>query len=147
MAFRASNLVPHEAYRIVKQAAVALKTNLQRINLELAGSNADYETLRGIYRLMERASEQFSSLSTTAGLAEYARSQENDGTYDVAAEFAAMQSAITAALSWMDANIPTSVTVGPPSTWGDGTMVINEFTPAQTGGLRSKIAAVIATID
>jgi hypothetical protein len=147
MTFRASNVVPQEAYRIVKQAAVNLKTNLQGINSQLASADADYEFLRNIYRVMERAQTQLSELATTPGLGDYAQAQEGDDTYDVAAEFTTMLASITAARGWMEANVPTNVTVGSPSTWGDGTLVTNVFTQAQTAGLRTALSAVIATIS
>jgi len=148
MAFKASNVVPQEAYRIVKGAAVQLKANLQGINTRLSASGADYDFLREIYRTLARANNQFDNLKTTPGLAAYATEQENDVSYNVVTEFTTMQAAISSALSWMDTNVPTSVTVKTPNQWADGeTLISNTFTAAQTAGLRTALSAVISAID
>lgn len=147
MAFKASNSVPAAAYRIVKGAAAQLKVNLQAINTQLAASGADYDYLRDIYRTLARADAQFANLQTTPGLAQYAKDQENDQAYDVAAEFTAMRNTISAATAWMDTNVPTDVTAKTPSQWGDDTLISDAFTPAQTSGLRTALSAVISAID
>lgn len=147
MAFKASNVVPQEAYRIVRGAANQLRINLIAIKAQLAASGADYAYLKSIVRLLVNANNQFDTLKSTPGLAAYAQEQENDPTYDVAAEFTAMQSAITGAIAWMDANVPTSVTVGAPSTWGEGSIITNTFTAGQTAGLQTAIQSVIDEIS
>jgi len=147
MAFRASNIVPQTAYQTVKSAAVQLKINLQGINSRLEAQSATYDFLREVYRTLERANSQFTALRGTPGLADYAKAQENDAAYDVVAEFTAMQGSITAALAWLDSNVPTNVTAKAPASWGDGTLIATEFTPAQTSGLRGVLSAVIASIS
>jgi len=147
MAFRASNVVPQEAYRMAKGAAVNIKRHCQSYNTKMAASGADYELLRAIARTLRDGGNQLSELSGTPGLAAYAQAQEDDGSYDVVAEFLALQSAISAAIAWLDANVPTSVTVQPPSAWDNGPLVIETFTPPQTEGLRSALSAVINAID
>lgn len=147
MAFRAGNVIPIEAYTIVKRAAVQLKLNMQSMKAQLAASGANYDYLRDIYRTLERANSQFDNLKTTPGLAAYAQDQENDPAYDVAAEFTAMQAAITAAMTWMDSNVPTSVTAKSPANWGDGSLIETAFTAGQTAGLRTALQGVIDTIS
>lgn len=146
MAFKASNILPQEAYQTVKRAAVQLKVNLASFNTRLAGSSADYDFLRDIYQTLARADSQFTSLRSTQGLADFARVQEGDPSYDVAAEFVGMQAAIAVALSWLDANIPTNVELKTPFNWSDGTMVSTTFNVTQTAGLRTEIDAILATI-
>jgi len=147
MAFRASSIVPSDAYAIVKRAAVQLKINLQGFNTTMQAGNINYEFLQGVYMTLKRADDQFDNLKTTPGLAAYAADQENDQTYDVAAEFNAMQSAINAAINWLNSNIPTSVTAKTPDTWDGGVIIANEFTPAQTAGLRTQLTNVINAIE
>ena len=146
MAFRASNVLSSTAYDIVRRAAVQLKINLQGINLRLSSSDADYDFLREIFRTLERANNQFNTLKTTPGLADYAKDQEVDPTYNIVAEFTSMQSTITASIDWIVANIPTNVTAKTPDNWGDGTLISNTFTPAQTSGLRTQLSSVITEI-
>jgi hypothetical protein len=149
MAFRASNAIPQEAYRIVKGAAVQLKANLQGMNVQLAAADAGYEFLRDIYRTLSRADAQMNLLAATPGIAAYAQAQENDAQYDVVAEFLAMQAAINDAIGWMDTNVPTSgITATSPAGWTDGgSMIATVFTSAQTEPLRTALQAVVATID
>jgi len=147
MTFRASNILPQEAYQTVKRAAVQLKINLASFNAQLASSGADYDFLQAIYRTLTRADDQFTALKSTQGLAAFAKYQEDDDTYDVVTAFAEMQAAIVGAKAWLDANVPTSVTVKPPADWTDDTMISNAFSPAQTAGLRIELTAVINVIS
>lgn len=146
MAFKASNVLPSTAYDTVRRTAIQLKNNLQAVNARLAASNTDYDYLREIYLLLKRADDQFDTLSATPGISQYAKEMENDPLYDVAAEFTAMQGAISSALAWLDSNVPTNVTIKSPASWDNGTLITNTFTPAQTAGLRTKISDVIAEI-
>lgn len=140
MAFKASNVVPQEAYRIVKQAAVNLKANLQTANATMAAGVVGVPYLRALYERLADTNAQFDALKTTPGLAAYAQAQEDDPAYDVVAEFTAMQTAIVAALAWMDTNEPAQVSI-------EDFEVTTTFSPGATAGLRSELAAVIATID
>lgn len=147
MAFKASNVVPQEAYRQVKGAAVQLKVNLMSFKAKMAASGADYDYLHGIYMTLKRADDQFTSLKSTSGLAQYAKDQESDQAYDVAAAFTSMQAEISTAMAWMVANVPTNVTAKSPDQWGDSTLISNTFTAAQTSGLQTALQGVIDEIS
>lgn len=69
--------------------------------------------------------------ASTPGLAQYAKDQLNDQTYDIVAEYNAMRTAAIALRDWLDANIPAE-----PS-----------YTPAQTAGFRTAADAFLATIE
>jgi len=147
MAFRASNVVPSEALRMTKGAAVQLKANVNSFISTLASQSVGFSELRGIYRTLERADAQFTSLAATPGLAAYAQAQEDDSTYDVAAEFAAMRAAVQSAINWIGTNVPTTATVAPIEQWTDQTVTSDAFTPAQTAGLRAALQGVADTIS
>lgn len=147
MSFRASNVVPSDAYQILKRAAVQLKINLVSQNARLLASGADYSFLQDIYLTLTRANGQFDALKVTPGLAEYAQVQENDHAYDVAAAFTSMQAAIVGATGWMNANVPTSVTAKAPATWDGGVIIATTFTPAATAGLRAALQGVVDSIS
>lgn len=147
MAFRASNVIPQTAYQTVKGAAVQLRLNVQAMVAHLAVNDATYDYLRGVYQTLKRANDQFTTLRSTPGLADYAKAQEDDPTYDVAAEFVAMQNTIASTLTWMEANVPLSVTLRPMSEWNDsGSLVATSFTPAQTAQLRTYLNEVVASV-
>jgi len=147
MAFKASNVLPSDAYRTVKRAAVQLKVNLQGMVSYMGINGADYDYLKAVYLTLNRARDQFNDLKTTPGLSQYARDQENSQAYDVGAEFNSMVASIDAALTWIDANVPTNVTVKPPGQWGNETMISNTFTAGQTAGLRTALQAVVVEIE
>lgn len=147
MTFRASSVVPQNAYQQVKATAVQLKLNVTGIISTLAAGNATYDYLRGVYLTLKRAQDQFDALKVTPGLSNYAKAQENDPAYDVGAEFVAMQGAIGNAMSWMEANVPTSATIKPVASWdASGSLIQTEFTPVQTAGLRTVLSTVTAAI-
>jgi len=147
MTFRASNILPQEAYQTVKKAAWQLNINLVSFNAQLASTGADYNFLRSIYQTLTRSNNQLTALEATPGLAAFAQAQEDDVTYNVAAEFVTLEAAIGDALLWLDTNIPTAVTLKSPGAWDDGTMVATVFSPAQTAGLQAALATVVAAIS
>jgi hypothetical protein len=148
MAFRATSITTQRAYQQVKGAAANVRANCAGFISRLAGGNADYVLLRDIYVLLHNASAQLTSLAATPGLAAYASDQEGDPEYDVVAEFTALQATLAAALSWMGSNVPTNVTAVSPANWPSSEgLIATTFTPAQTAGLRTQLAAVVAAIS
>lgn len=147
MAFRATNIVPQRAYQQVKGAAANVKAECASYIAQMAASGANYVLLRDLYVFLKNANAQFTTLAATPGIVTYAKAQEDDENYDVAAEFTAMQSAITAVLAWMNANVPTSVTALAPSAWtATGPLISTSFNAAQTLGLRTALQAAADSI-
>lgn len=147
MAFRATNVIPQISYQQVRGAARNVKANCAAFIAQMAASGANYTFLRDAYIFLKNADAQFASLAATPGLAEYAAAQEDDPAYDVAAEFTAMRGTIAAVLSWMDANVPTSVTAVAPTAWTQsGPLIATTFTPAQTTPLRTLLQACADSI-
>ena len=147
MPFLASNTIPQDAYQRTKRTAVSLKANCQGFVTQLAAANANYSFLRDIYMTLKNANAFFETMKAVPGIGDYAKAQENDAAYNVAAEFTAMQGAIATAVTWMNSNVPTSVTAITPANWTDnGPMIATEFTPAQTATLRTHITAVANSI-
>lgn len=146
MAFLASNAITSDAYIRIKRTANQLKLNLESFNIQLQSENTDYDFLRSIYLTMQRANNQFDELQATPGLAAYAKDQEDNQDYDIVGEFGAMLQTIDVAVAWMVANVPLDVNAVPVDQWDEGTMISNTFTPAQTVGLQSALANIIAGI-
>ena len=147
MAFRATNVIPQLAYQQVRNLARNVKVNCAAFVSQMAASGATYTLLRDIYVFLKSADAQFDALAATPGLALYAQQQENDPTYDVAAEFTAMRATIATALSWMATNVPTSVTAVAPAEWTqNGPLIATTFTSAQTAPLRTLLQSVADSI-
>lgn len=148
MTFRASNVVPQTAYETVRNAAMNLKLNCQTLDAQMAASGADYSRLQGIYTFLKSARDQLVALSATPGLADYAKTQEDDPAYDVVAEFTNLVAQVNAALAWMEANIPTAVTLKSVSLWQQGVSVIQtSFNPAATAPLRTALQAIVSAVS
>lgn len=147
MAFKASNIVPQEAYAVTKSAAVQLKLNVAAFISTLAANNASYEFLRDIYRTLARGKNQLNALASTPGLVDYAKVQEDDPAYDVVAEFSALLGAVANAMTWMETNVPLTVTLKPLAEWTDTTVIATTFTPAQTAAFRTHLSAVVNAIS
>ena len=77
------------------------------------------------------------------GMGNFAKAQEDDVLYDVAAEFNAVLAAIVAVRDWMVTNI------GSPNGWVTFSVTgvaTKTYTSAQTAGLRTQLDALITTI-
>lgn len=147
MTFPASGVLPARAFDEIRQTAVTVKQTCTNYINTASSQNVDYDFIKAILFALNRANDRFNQLRTTPGLAAYAKAQVDDPNFDIAAEFSAMQSAITGALDWAATNIPTNVTLKPTSQWDSGSIVSGSFTPAQTAGLRSVLQSVVDTIS
>jgi hypothetical protein len=147
MAFRASNEVATQAYVEVKRQAVHLKQTLNGMILRMSSESIDYDYLAMLYNTLEAANVRFDALKGTPGLSAHAKTQENDPAYDVAAEFAAMQTAITNAQAWIVNNVPLNVALVSPAQWTNGVKIDALFTSAQTAPLRTVLQTVTASIQ
>jgi hypothetical protein len=89
----------------------------------------------------------FDEARTIPGLVDYVRAQKNAPSLDVVAEFSSMLAAMDGVVSWIIANFPKDA--GGfllRETWGVSGPVDRIFAPAQTAGLRTQLASLIATI-
>lgn len=147
MAFKATNVVPQKAYEQVKGAAAQLKGTIPGVVSHMANNSIGLEDARNVYFMLKRAHDQLDSLKSTPGLPAYAQAQENDGTYDVAAEFTALLTNIQTGITWIENNVPATVSLAPASQWTtSGTLSDTAFTPAQTAGLRTALNTIEASI-
>jgi hypothetical protein len=148
MTFRASSIDTANAYKIIKGTANQVRINVPPANAQMQANGATYEDLRDTYNFILNSKDQINLLKTTPGLEQYAKDQENDPTYDIVAEFNTMLTAMDSVLTWMDVNIPVANrTLKAPADWGEGTIVSDSFTPAQTVGLQTELTALEATIS
>lgn len=148
MAFRATNVIPQVAYQRARATATNVRANCSSFISQMAAGATSYTLLRDAYIFLQNADADFAALAQTPGLAEYATAQEHDEGYDVAAEFGAMRGAVQAVMTWMSANVPTSVTATAPAQWThSGPLIATTFSVAQTAPLRTLMQAVVASIE
>lgn len=105
MAFRAGSIILSRAYIEVKTRALSMKNRAISGQSDMTDNvNSDYLielmlALRSDYSRLEE-------LRVMPGLVAYAKDQENDALYDIAAEFSVMQAAASAAVLWIKNNLP-----------------------------------------
>lgn len=147
MAFRATNILPETGYDQAKKVATQVKRFSANRSADLAvGANSDL--MLGTVETMLIFKEQFATLTTIPGIGDYAKEQENDPTYDVAAEFTAMLALIDSVISTVTAGFPVdgsdfllAYTFNP-----DGSQAPRAFTPPQTVTIRAALDALDAGI-
>ena len=91
----------------------------------------------------------FDSVSSLPGLAAYAQNEENDGTYDVVAEFTAMRTEAIGTRDWILTNFPTAPSgeIIKDTLESNGDITVRQFTNVETAGLQSALGLLIATIN
>ena len=148
MAFRASSIIPAEAYKQVKQLAVNVKRYSQGAITSSAAGPITYDDIRDLYVFLKNAEAQLVSLAAIPGLSEYAAAQEDGDDYNIGAEFTEMLNAIAAARSWMTANVPTTgITAVAPESWtASGSMIATTFASEQTAALRTNLQTIVNAI-
>ena len=143
MTFRASNFIPEQGYRDAKAAAVQIKSYsaaaVQRLQ---ASVNADVVLM--IFHDIRRFGEQLDQIKIIPGLADYAKAQETDPTYDVVAEFTALVASMDAVKANILGTFPTdgSGYLLEKKFNAQGTYDYRQFTAAQTATLRGLLDTV-----
>ena len=142
MAFRASNLLPEKGYAEARQIAVNIKRSSNDYIAKLAGGT-DADSILSALWFFVRNSNRLNELATIPGIGDYAKEQENDPTYDVAAEFTALVALIDDAEAWIRTALPVD---------GDDYLLIYElntnsliargFTAGQVAPLVTKLQAI-----
>jgi len=147
MAFRATNILPVDALRRIKLLLVDCRRESVRLSTQLAaGTNS--ETILNSLVALGQIRAQLQTLATTPGLAVFARAQEDDVNYDIAAEYTGVVAAINAAGAALAAIIPKQSGYLLAYTLdSSGFQVSREFTPAECASAIPSVDALIAFIE
>lgn len=140
MAWPASTFALQTILDSVDGHAVNLKAAAQRIATDSASAGSDRDTLLRFAQLLSAGIDQWDAAAAVPELAAFAKTAKRDQAIDVAAEFVAMRAAAVSLRDWIVANVPA------PTIGARGYYENQVFTVAQTGPLRTRIAAFTATI-
>jgi hypothetical protein len=149
MTFRALNTLPDKAFTEAKSLAASIRSQAQQAATDFTSTGADADRILSLIRRLIGARKRFNELKTTPGLAAHAQEQENDPTYDVAAEFTAMLATLQAAEDALIAAIPRD---------GSGYLLLQtmnaqgdlgprQFTPAQLNSIVPLFVAIVDSIS
>lgn len=141
MAFKASQLPLQRGFERALDVAGQEKRALDSWAAQLNGTITGLDAVAMLANL-DRVLAVFTEVAALPGMAEYAKTQFGSATYDVAAEFSAVISALAAVRSWLRTNIPANAV-----SISNGVMVGATYTPAQTAELKALVVAAAATIE
>lgn len=131
----------------VDHQMIDLKRFCQQAHARLAAADTPSPMILDLRRTLATISARLMTLATTPGLAAYAQEQKNAPGLNIATEFSTVQTAISDAITYIEAAIPKSGTYLLHEEWGAGGTIINrQFTPVATQTLRTKLDAIITGI-
>lgn len=140
MAFNATTITLRKGLDAILEIAAQEKNYLAQWNAALAG-NIDAQYALIILANLDRVLPLLDSYVALHGMGEYAQTQLGSDTYDIAAEYSAMKTALLNLRDWLRANIPSNAI-----TITNGVQVPAVFPPAATAPLRALVQAAAATI-
>jgi len=148
MAFRASNVLPQAAYTSIRGQLLRLKQYLNAQSSQMGATGYNSDRLMDLVQTLAETTAAMTTAAATPGIVQYARDQEDDQSYNVAAEFTSLQALI-------DAAIVTITNAIPKSNPGDylalytlsGTnQVARTFTVGQMAAIKTELDGIIASI-
>ncbi len=147
MTFRVGGL--GKAYLKVQNEAIQLRAFAVTAQANLAAGNISANAVISVLTRMTGSIAVFDSVSSIPGLAVYAQNEENDVSYDVAAEFTAMRTEAIGTRDWILSNFPTAASgeIIKDTLESDGSITVRQFTPVETAGLQSALGLLIAQIN
>lgn len=150
MSYPASQLAAAEAFSIINRTAITAKAQAQAFSVRSAAGPVSRIEVLELQRTIAGAAARLLQLSTTPGLAQYARDQFANQALDVVAEFTAMRAAMVGLRDWIFANFPRDPATQAVLTHTydvDGVATQLTFTSAQLAELRTQVATFAATIS
>ena len=148
MAFKALSINLARAYDEIKREALRVYNEAVSLkNASLAGDISSSQIL-GLAGNLRSARILMEERRVISGITEYAKTQEDDVTYDVSAEYVIMRGALDAILMWISSAMPESGGYLQVETLNaDGSITYRNFSTAQTAGLRTALDTLIASIE
>lgn len=151
MAYKARTRTLTNRIDTVDGVAIKLVDTAQALSDRSAAGPVNRNELRLLQRQCALAVAEFDAIRGATGIVAKVREEkQEDTTYDVAAEFLAHRNAVESLRAWIHDNFPTDSTSGADlddSYNSDGTRVPLTFTTAQLATFRTRVAALVATIE
>lgn len=153
MAFPSSNGTAQvslaEAWTDARAAAANVKTRAQLASTAAGGGALTGDAAIALALFLADSKVQLQRDAAVSGMAAYAQSQVGNPALNVATEFSAMQTALDGVVAWIVSNFPKDAggRLLHQTLTAAGRPVSAPFTAAQTAGLRTALASLIAAID
>lgn len=148
MAFRATNQIPEQGLARAKALAVRTRDYCQSRSTQFAAGGVNSDNVLATFHDLRRARDELDQVKAIPGIADYAKAQENDAGYDVAAEFAALVTAVEAVMTEIQTSFPVDANgYLLEKQWApDGTYTFRQFSAAQLATAKTLLDAVVAQV-
>lgn len=143
MAFRA---VKADTYAAIRSRATQLKKLAADSKAVMLAGPVSASAIRQLLDLFIQGKAELQAAGAVPGMADFAKAQEGDTNYDVAAEFTAMVNACNGVINWIVANMPTNSGYVLAEQWSSSGVTVRTFSTAETAGLRTTLETFIATV-
>jgi len=146
MAFPANTDALAATLLAVQSEAKSLKQYATDVKAASLAGPISANVVVDLYLRLVAAKARFTAAAGVSGLGAYAQAQLGGGGLDVAAEFAAMNSAIDGVRTWIDGNFPSNAGYILKDQLGAGGVTVRTFTTAALATFRAQLDSLIATI-
>jgi hypothetical protein len=147
MAFRASSAIPAAALDEAKRTALRVKQVAQAYSTKFLAATTRRDDVIGCWQEFSAFAAALVRLRDTPGIGAYATAQENDGAYDVTAEFNALLTAVNDVVNNIASTFPKDASSFlAVAKFGAGSLDYGTFTAAQLLTLRTLLDAAAAQV-
>lgn len=145
MAFNTNRLA--RVYQQITDEAAEIKRQAASLRAQAAAGNVQSTQILDWFIGLGSSRVTIAALASTPGLADYARNESSNESYDVAAEYTTMLAAIDGSMAWVTTNFPKDGSGYLLARQFSGnTIVDRSFNTAATAGLRTLLDSLTATI-
>lgn len=131
----------------VDRRAMSVKEYATRYRTQMAAGDVLATVIVDLFIRLKSDKAAFVTAASTSGLGVYAQAQKNDQNLNIGNEFTAMNAAIDGVTTWIETNFPKDANgYLLRETWSASGPVDRAFSSANTAGLRTVLATLIATI-
>lgn len=148
MAFKTNSLA--QVYKDTQSQMWRLKSYLEGKIFEINETPTSSYRLIEILNTLRQARQVMDNAAATPGIADYAINEQNDPTYNVAAEFTGLRNAIQDAITWMATNFPRNAAgtfILSESMDNDGQITPHYFLLADLGDLPTRLQLIVDSIE
>jgi hypothetical protein len=129
----------------------AIVTNIKQTTSSVStsvGAGCTADVILSYLAFLVNNKAQLDKLTAVSGIAQYAQTQINNPSFDVAGQYNTMATAIVNTGAWITGNFPaTGGFIQPGSFNGDGSFSYRAFTASALAPLLSLMNSLLATID
>jgi hypothetical protein len=148
MALKVTNDDPAIAYAGVKTRLRAFRQYTTDVRAACAAGTVSGNLIKEYFvrLLSERAANV--TAAAVPGLGAFAQEYDGGAGYNVATEFASLNTALDDARDWMIANVPTAAQGEVRmETWSASGVAVRTFSTAQTAGFRTTLDGVLSAMS